>query len=382
MPTHSSQLAHTLWLRLTIQILASVTGIHPNRYLEIERAFRAPSIGMTLSRLIGIRFRRLIRKIILRSIEATRRVLCSKNIKDVQASTDGRLSNGTMRILDQNTLDGDSTVPAISNSGDFPKLIFQTWKTKTSLPEKYFYWSKTFREMNPDFAYFLWDDFDNRNFIQNNYPWFLPIYDAYPREIYRVDAVRYFFLYHFGGLYSDMDTECLQPLAPLFGDGDVWLGRMGNDPDFPHSIPNAIMASKPRQEFWLLAIHFLIETAQSHDGPEAMARSGPEVMTGPILLKRTYDAYSSNELAVREMIQGIARRLPDQLQPQLNRSTVETFEPEIWYPIDWNNVIHMQLNWELSFFQPKPGDRTKQRLFPKSFLVTYWSHSWGVGAYK
>ena len=63
----------------------------------------------------------------------------------------------------------------------------------------------------------------------------------------RVDAVRYFFLYHFGGLYVEMDAECLRPVAPLFQSGDVWLGRMGSNPAFAHSIPNAIMASRRLQ---------------------------------------------------------------------------------------------------------------------------------------
>jgi mannosyltransferase OCH1-like enzyme len=64
---------------------------------------------------------------------------------------------------------------------------------------------------NANFEHFLWDDFDNRQFIADYYPWFLAIYHAYPREIYRADAVRYFFMYQFGGVYLDMDTECLEP---------------------------------------------------------------------------------------------------------------------------------------------------------------------------
>src|ERR1700755_3694858 len=91
--------------------------------------------------------------------------------------------------------------------------IFQTWKSKTSLPDNFRYWHSTIVGKNPDFAVTLWDDADNRNFIAGNFPWFLSIYDQLPAEIYRVDCVRYFYLYAYGGFYIDLDTECLAPLA-------------------------------------------------------------------------------------------------------------------------------------------------------------------------
>ena len=245
------------------------------------------------------------------------------------------------------------------------------------MPANYARWSASLRKMNQGFAYFLWDDFDNRSFIEQHYPWFLAVYDAYPREIYRADAVRYFFLYQFGGLYADMDTECLRPLERLFESGDVWLGRMGNDPDFSHSIPNAIMASRPLQEFWLLVIHLLVENARILGDATAMADKGPEALTGPILLKDAYDTYLlSDRSAVRDMIQGIAMRLPDNLQPQTGTSRVELLDSTMWYPIDWSNMIHLRLSSQVVDFNVTLGERTKRWLFPRSFLVTYWTHTW------
>ncbi|MGH7046836.1 MAG: glycosyltransferase, partial [Stellaceae bacterium] len=111
-----------------------------------------------------------------------------------------------------------------ANTDSIPRSIFQTWKSKTDIPAKFSHWQSTFDRINPDFRHIVWDDDDNRQFIASYYEWFLPIYDSYPREIYRVDAVRYFYLYTFGGIYADMDTECLRPLAPLLGRGDVLLG--------------------------------------------------------------------------------------------------------------------------------------------------------------
>src|SRR5690606_7924245 len=111
--------------------------------------------------------------------------------------------------------------------------------------------------------------------------WFLQKYDSFPAEIFRADAVRYFFLYQFGGVYADMDTECLRSLDDILKNGDVILGSMGSDLTFPHSIPNAVMASKPRQEFWLLVISIMSE----------LNFTQPEPVTGPVMLKRAYKAY-------------------------------------------------------------------------------------------
>jgi mannosyltransferase OCH1-like enzyme len=272
-------------------------------------------------------------------------------------------------------------VPAVPDSPvprPFPRHIFQTWKSKVEFPDNYARWSVGLKATNADFEYFLWDDADNRRFIADFYPWFLDVYDAYPREIFRVDAVRYFFLYQFGGVYLDMDTECLRPLAPVFASSaDVWLGRMGDDPDFPHSIPNAIMASRPRQEFWLLAMHLLVENAKGRSGAQAQVLAGPEAMTGPVVLKNTYDAYVTGAHgAMRRGIDRIAALLPESLRPEPSASRIELLPADCWYPMNWSNIVHSQLLWEIANCRNRLGDRAKRWMFPRSYLVTYWTHSW------
>ena len=59
----------------------------------------------------------------------------------------------------------------------------------------------------------------NRAFIVEHYPWFIETFDGYDMHIKRVDAVRYFWLYHFGGVYLDMDMICMKPLDPLLKQG-------------------------------------------------------------------------------------------------------------------------------------------------------------------
>ena len=63
---------------------------------------------------------------------------------------------------------------------------------------------------NPDYQYYLWTDEENREFLEEFYPWFLNTYDRLPEPIMRADAMRPFYLYHFGGIYADLDYECYQ----------------------------------------------------------------------------------------------------------------------------------------------------------------------------
>ena len=60
----------------------------------------------------------------------------------------------------------------------------------------------------------LWTDADSRKFLVEHYPWFVPIFDAYPYPIQRADAIRYFILHHFGGIYMDLDVGCLRRFDP------------------------------------------------------------------------------------------------------------------------------------------------------------------------
>ena len=249
-----------------------------------------------------------------------------------------------------------------------PARIFQTWKDKATIPANFRAWSETFRNLNPGFQYELWDDGDNRRFIATEFPWFAEIYAGYPAEIYRVDAVRYFYLYLFGGIYADLDTACLKPLDDLTRKSGVLLGRMGIDEKFNHSIPNAIMAASPRCEFWLFVISLLMHFS--------VYRARPELITGPVVLKSAVDLYLANDpLFVESKVKEVARLLGDQQRPAPGKSRIELLESRRWYPLNWNDPVHDVLRQRvLSVSVPEEVD-TKQ-LFRNSEMVTYWAHSW------
>lgn len=104
-----------------------------------------------------------------------------------------------------------------------PRIIHQTWKSDV-LPEKWRTAWRECREGMPDYEYMLWTDDLSRKFIEEHYPEELAMFDEYRYSIQRADAIRYFILHHFGGVYMDLDIGCRRRMDPLLqGEWDTVL---------------------------------------------------------------------------------------------------------------------------------------------------------------
>ncbi len=267
--------------------------------------------------------------------------------------------------------------PEPSQIGEISRVIFQTWKSRIDIPPNYRYWRSTFIRNNPEFKCVLWDDDDNREFNAERFPWFLSTYSRLPAAISRADAIRPLFLFSYGGMCADMDTECLRPLVTMPFSGDVILGQMGPDLNFEQSIPNAIMASKPFQLFWLVVIVLMMEKVESRGRVGDLRRATPESLTGPALLHEAFDFYrSESEKNIRLRTLPIIEKLPEEVSALVKAGRIELLPPDVWYPIAWTNPFHKRFG---SFLQRNgillaPADACL--LFPKASLVTYWTHSW------
>lgn len=139
-----------------------------------------------------------------------------------------------------------------------PRIIHQTSPDRSRLPAKLIDSQNKCIEMHPSFHHMHWTDDDLRSFIATNYSWFLPTFDSYPYNIQRVDSSRYFILYHFGGIYLDMDIACARPLDPLLTLPAV----------FPLTVPvglsNDFMVSTKHHPFMLQLMNSLTDNARSY----------------------------------------------------------------------------------------------------------------------
>ena len=104
-----------------------------------------------------------------------------------------------------------TTVPHAGHDGGnhtlpIPKILHQTWKDK-EVPKKWKEAQESCRRLHADYEYRLWTDTEALRLIETRFPWFLETYLSYPYDIQRVDALRYFVLNEFGGIYLDLDVK-------------------------------------------------------------------------------------------------------------------------------------------------------------------------------
>ena len=98
---------------------------------------------------------------------------------------------------------------------------------------------KRCRLFNPDYEINIWNATSARTFLTEHYAWILPTYDSYPYPIQQVDVLKYFVLYHYGGVYMDLDIACRRPLDPLLM-MPAWFAKAS-----PLGLNNDLIAARP-----------------------------------------------------------------------------------------------------------------------------------------
>ena len=100
-----------------------------------------------------------------------------------------------------------------------PKIIHQIWIGK-ELPQAFVQFQRTWQIYHPDWEYRLWTQHDINSLNLRNREFVLQ--SRNPGEI--SDLMRYEILYQYGGVYLDVDYECLRSLDPLHYLYDFYIG--------------------------------------------------------------------------------------------------------------------------------------------------------------
>ncbi len=234
----------------------------------------------------------------------------------------------------------------VSSDDAIPRILHQTWKTR-DVPARFREYVASWLAHNPGWEHRVWSDDDNDEFIRTHYPAFLPTFRAYRTGIERADAVRYFLLHKYGGLYVDLDFECLRPIEPVLAGATCVLGceprlhaeRLHHR---PRLLCNALMASAPGHPFWLRVHDELLRRATRSDG------SDPVESTGPKVVDAAYEAWSGEDI-----------RLVD---------------PEVFYPVPDIDSVSLGLTpKERSYY----ANMVRHRAYwNDAVAVHHWSHTW------
>lgn len=193
-------------------------------------------------------------------------------------------------------------------------------------------------------------------------------------QIKRADAIRYFLLDHFGGLYVDLDFEALRPIDDLLAGHGLVIGQ---EP-YVHSrvlynvdrlMCNAFMASCPRHPFWA-TVHAELE-ARKH-----ITKGGKHVMdaTGPRMINDAVNAYEASEAATTYPL-----FVPDAGAIYPNHDT----ENPTLRPICQNKTGALSARRVEPCKKLKENNYFNAPLTARSFAVHHWQHSWvGFGYFE
>ena len=133
--------------------------------------------------------------------------------------------------------------------------------------------------------FYFWSDENSEEFLGKNYPWFLSTWKSYETFVQKADSLRYFVLYHYGGIFLDMDLSCRVSLNPLLHSlerhslsesGDLFFGVKA----FPVGISNGFLISTRAHPF----LRRVIENLSSYHRTFLFPHATIVISTGPMYL--------------------------------------------------------------------------------------------------
>lgn len=217
-----------------------------------------------------------------------------------------------------------------------PLLVHQIW-VGGPLPDKYKSWQKTWQEL-PGWTYKLWTDEEVAKLdIVNR-----DLYDSAKTWGQKADILRIEILNKFGGLYVDVDFECLQPtvFTLLNKTYDFYTGINAFDCGVI-GVNNAIIASIPEHP---ILLKYIEQVRKAWNIPSNTLYQEVVLKTGPGLFTKAFlTAANKNYLDIA---------LP----------------PSFLYPLGLKQVHRLQY---------ATANVLKQKVCkPESIAIHWWTGSW------
>lgn len=226
---------------------------------------------------------------------------------------------------------------------DIPRHLHQLWRDDAVPPHLEALRASWLRH-NPGWTATLWTDARLRALVAERFPELLGMFDGYDAPISRADLGRYLVLAVHGGIYADLDCECLAPFDPLLDGAELVIGIEPESHSrldaarrrrLPRVLCPSLLASVPGHPFWSRLARQAIAARDAADVLDA---------TGPYLLTSAHAGYPGA---------AATRLLP----------------AELVYPADkddcWSGRIH-----DLEF---------RDRVTRGAAMLHYWDGSWFRG---
>lgn len=209
-----------------------------------------------------------------------------------------------------------------------PKLIHFVW-LGSKLPDECRKMIRTWKTMHPTWKVKVWTDTDVKTFGMQNI-------DAFNRASnfgQKSDIFRYEILYRHGGVYADIDFECIQPLDDLHKSCEFYTGACGDSV----CLLNGLIGTRPGHPIMKACIDNLYVSIGDHNESRIMDETGPYLFTRMFL-----SCTSLNDAG-----------------------KVVPFPPSYFYPFP-GSMRDMTDKTEVK----------RQFLKPESLTIHYWASTW------
>lgn len=233
------------------------------------------------------------------------------------------------------------------------KAIHQIWLGERKPPSSFTSWRGSWIEKFPDWSYRLWTDKD--------LPEVLPLmvdttaFDHHLNVALRSDILRLELLRLFGGIYADVDFECLHNFEWMFRPGCFHYGD-----ESAYRPANSLLVSARDHGF----LTFMLEAIARHL-KHAVATGGTwesvQQISGPDALHRALQSWvwlwRCDEVIVNPSGQECGGRHRD----------VVCFASQSWFPYHWEQ----KQDWQDAVVHNEVARR-----YPMAVAVHHWAGSW------
>ena len=231
-----------------------------------------------------------------------------------------------------------------------PKIVHQTWKTD-SLPSIFQAIYNNNKETNPNFEFKLWHDTpgttDIEQFMKTEYKELYDIFNKCKYGVQKADISRIVLLYHYGGVYIDLDILTLKKLDELIDfDSDFFYVSMEPKEQTKmlyqkdNMVCNAFFATPAKHPVMQKALEQIVRIWKNN-GDQIMNKFnifGTDIIS--YAMTCSTDIYSQCKIINRDLI----------------------------YPINDPKLEQLECS-------EKTIKLLKEGVYPGSYMIHYWIHS-------
>jgi hypothetical protein len=254
------------------------------------------------------------------------------------------------------------------NVYNIPKKIYQTW-IRVNVTEKLKKFTDTWREMNPEYEYILYDDKMIKEFLTENFDKnVMETYNKINKGAFKADLWRYCILYKYGGYYADIDSLCLGKIDNFVENNTDFIVPIDlNNSNNKHCLFNSFIGTIPNNPILLECINQIVFNVKNNIIPTFNLD-----IAGPGLLGKKTNLYlglkDTSSFCNKE---GILKMFCNDDTAIIKTICFLKFEPYVEYVRNLDGRI---------LFQNKNGNNEIKEAYLKECELCNVNHDWAIGS--